>query len=121
MSILWGQNKGTNPMAKNNVMHQERTDSARVVAGIVGMSTSYVQKVRNDIRTNEEVLATLIDYETEKKAVIEKLKQRQELYRAAAASGRLKEAYELESEIDELQNRFEELRNNLIEEFHAGC
>jgi hypothetical protein len=50
-----------------------RDDTARVVAEIHGVSTSYVQKIRNGERENEEITATLVEYEQGKSALIKHL------------------------------------------------
>jgi CTP-dependent riboflavin kinase len=95
-------------------------DSTRVAADIVGVSVSLVQKVKQGVRNNDEVVAALVDYSQEKKRVIEKIKQIQEVYREAAKSGRYQDAYLLEEQIDALQAQFEEIKNRLVEEFYAA-
>jgi vacuolar-type H+-ATPase subunit I/STV1 len=107
-------------MSKNNTTAQNRSDSARVVAEIVGVSPSLVHKVRSGDRNNDEVIAALIDYKKEKEKLIARIKQIQEIYREAARSGRYEDAYAVEEQIDQLQARFEQMRNQLIDEFYAG-
>lgn len=99
---------------------QRRDDSVRVAAEIVGVSESLVRKAQSGERNNDEVLDTLIEYKKAKEKVIEKLKERQDLYREAAKSGRLQEAYKLEEEIDALQAEFDTVRKDKITEFYAG-
>jgi len=50
-----------------------RDDTARIVAQIHGVSISYVQKVRNGERENEEIMATLVDFEQGKTSLIRHL------------------------------------------------
>jgi hypothetical protein len=52
-----------------------RDDTARIVARIHGVSTSYVQKVRNGERDNEEILATLVEYTQGKHELIQALER----------------------------------------------
>lgn len=60
-------------MAKGRGKYKKRDDTARIVAQIHGVSQSYVEKVRRGERENEEVLATLIDYQVGKNALIKHL------------------------------------------------
>lgn len=52
-----------------------RDDTARIVAKIHGVSTSYVQKVRAGERENEEIMATLVDYAVGKNKLIKHLEE----------------------------------------------
>jgi hypothetical protein len=58
--------------AKNSKL---RDDTARIVAQIHGVSTSYVQKVRNGERENDEIMATLVEYTTGKSELIKTLEK----------------------------------------------
>lgn len=62
-------------MAKGTGSARLRDDTARVVAKIHGVSVRYVQMVRNGERENEAILATLVDYQVEKTALIKALEK----------------------------------------------
>lgn len=62
-------------MRKTNGNRRLRDDTARIVAQIHGVSTSYVQKVRAGERENEEIMATLVDYAVGKNKLIKQLEE----------------------------------------------
>lgn len=57
-------------MGKTTRKARLRDDTARIIAEIHGVSTSYVQKVRNGERDNDEIMATLVDFEQGKSNLI---------------------------------------------------
>lgn len=62
-------------MRKTSRNRRLRDDTARIVARIHGVSTSYVQKVRAGERENEEIMATLVDYAVGKNQLIKHLEE----------------------------------------------
>ncbi len=62
-------------MAKTRKQVRLRDDIARIVAGICGVSVSLVKKVRNGERENEEIMATLIEYQSGKSRLIKELEE----------------------------------------------
>lgn len=62
-------------MAKGSNDKPLRDDTARIVAKIHGVSVRYVQMVRDGERENEEILATLVDYQTGKNKLIKHLEE----------------------------------------------
>ncbi len=70
-------------MVKTINKAQERDDTARIVARIHGVTKRYVQMVRNGERENEEIMATLVDFETGKAELIKNLQQERNLDRLA--------------------------------------
>lgn len=67
-----------------------RDDTARIVAQIHGVSTSYVQKVRNGERENEEIMATLVEYSQGKSELIQALERTIERHAKSVNDGRKK-------------------------------
>jgi len=53
---------------------KQRDDSASVVAEIHHVTADYVRKVGAGERENEDIMATLVDYQVGKNALIEHLK-----------------------------------------------
>jgi len=62
-------------MAKSSKKLRMRDDTVRIVAAIHGVSISYVKKVRNGERENEDIMATLIDYQAGKNQLIKALEE----------------------------------------------
>lgn len=60
-------------MAKNTIKVKKRDDTARIVAQMHGVSVSYVQKVRNGERENEDIMASLVDFSVAKNKLIKHL------------------------------------------------
>lgn len=68
------ETKGSKTMGKTVRKDKQRDDTARIVAQIHGVSTSYVQKVRSGERENEDIMATLVDYAVGKNKLIRDLR-----------------------------------------------
>jgi hypothetical protein len=62
-------------MGKTITKARKRDEIAKVVADIHGVSPRYVNMVRNGERENEEILATLVDYQQNKSKLIQTLKE----------------------------------------------
>lgn len=62
-------------MEKTITKDKKRDDVATIVAKIHGVSPSYVRMVRNGVRKNDEILATLIDFRQSQKKLIEHLQK----------------------------------------------
>jgi hypothetical protein len=69
----WTQIEGNKVMGKTTRKVKLRDDTARIVADIHGVSTSLVQKVRSGERENDEIMNTLVEYQTGKTALIKHL------------------------------------------------
>lgn len=62
-------------MGKTNNHGKLRDDTARIVARIHGVSVRYVQLVREGKRDNDDILATLVDYQLGKSKLIKHLEE----------------------------------------------
>lgn len=60
-------------MSKTIRSTKRRDETTRIVAEIHGVSMRYVNMVRNGERQNEEITATLVDYEQGKSNLIKHL------------------------------------------------
>lgn len=62
-------------MAQTRKDKPQRDDTAQIVARIHKVTPRYVQMVRTGKRENEEILATLVDYQTGKNQLIRTLEE----------------------------------------------
>jgi hypothetical protein len=62
-------------MAKTTVSAPKRSSISRIVADIHGVSTRYVNMIRNGERENEEIMATLVEYRQAHRKLIENLEK----------------------------------------------
>lgn len=62
-------------MAKTIGKRKKPDHTAQIVADITGYSIDMVRRVRNGERHNEEILATLVDYEIGQNKLVKHLKQ----------------------------------------------
>jgi ribosomal protein L10 len=60
-------------MAKTRNSGKLRDDTARIVAEIHGVSVRYVQMVRNGEREDEDIMATLVEFQLGKNNLIKHL------------------------------------------------
>jgi hypothetical protein len=60
-------------MSKTSRNSRLNDDTTRIVASIHGVSEDHVRRVRRGDRNNEEILATAIEYQQGKSALIEHL------------------------------------------------
>ncbi|NOS92486.1 MAG: hypothetical protein HOP30_11225 [Cyclobacteriaceae bacterium] len=62
-------------MAKTIAVAKKKDSVAQKVADITGYSYEYVRLVRNGQRNNEEIMATLVDYELGESKLVKHLEQ----------------------------------------------
>lgn len=62
-------------MAKTTSKGKKRDHTARVVADITGYSVDMVNRVRNGDRENDDIMATLVDYQQMHNKLVNHLKQ----------------------------------------------
>lgn len=62
-------------MGKTTIKDKSRDNTAAIIAEIHGVSSDYVRKVRNGVREDEEILATLVDYHQMHSKLIKHLKE----------------------------------------------
>lgn len=62
-------------MGKTIAKRKKPDHTARIVAGITGYSVDMVKRVRNGERHNEEIMATLVDYEQGHKKLVKYLEK----------------------------------------------
>lgn len=74
-SLKGKQNKVLKQMGKHNRKTKKRDQTARIVADIHGVTPRYVRMVRNGDYDNDDIYATLMDYEQENSKLIQALKK----------------------------------------------
>jgi len=62
-------------MSKTIERVRRRDHITRIVADIHGVSTDYVRRIRNGERNNEEIMATLVDYQIASEKLIKHLEK----------------------------------------------